>query len=246
MPSWFDHVIFINLDSRKDRLQHFYSEWSKISPLAPTRLAAVSLSSGAIGCSMSHIKAIEQAKKNDWPHVIICEDDMTVVNPGLLRSHLDQFMATGREWDVLLLGGNNWPPFHTVDEHCLRIHNCNTTTAYMVQSHYYDTLLQNFKEGAKQFMKEPDKPFLYAIDIWWKRLQIQDRWFLINAPVITQWDGSYSNVENREVSYSQMMLKHDKTEAWIPQEARNSMPDKTFGLMPVGKERGKDAMRMVI
>jgi len=226
------HTIFINLDARTDRLAHFEKEWTKLGTRErPTRLSAVRVQKGAIGCSLSHIRALELAKANGWPQVLICEDDMTLVDAGRLRNQLDAFLQKAdRAWDVVLLGGNNWPPFEPVDDTCIRIHNCNTTVAYLVGAHYYDTLLGNFREGVQQFMRNADKPFLYAIDIWWKQLQIRDRWFLLTPPCITQWEGNMSDVEGRAVSYSHMMLQHDKREAWMP-KAGQLMP-KAGQLMP--------------
>jgi hypothetical protein len=85
-------------------------------------------------------------------------------------------------------------------------------------------LLANFKEGAQQFMRNQDKPFLYAIDIWWKQLQIRDRWFLLTPPSVSQWEGSWSDVEGRPVSYSHLMMQHDKREAWLPKTAAQLGP----------------------
>jgi GR25 family glycosyltransferase involved in LPS biosynthesis len=228
------HTIFINLDARTDRLAHFEKEWAKLDVgVQPTRLNAVRLQKGAIGCSLSHIKALELAKANGWPYALICEDDMTLVDAGRLRKQVEAFLQeSGRVWDVVLLGGNNWPPFEPVDDSCIRIHNCNTTVAYLVRAEYYDTMLANFKEGAQQFMRSADKPFLYAIDIWWKQLQIRDRWFLLTPPSVSQWEGSWSDVEGRPVSYSHLMMQHDKREAWLPKTAAQLMPKMAAQLMP--------------
>ena len=170
---------------------------------------------------------------------------MTLVDAGRLRKQVEAFLQeSGREWDVVLLGGNNWPPFEPVDDSCIRIHNCNTTVAYLVRSEYYDTLLANFKEGAQQFMRNDDKPFLYAIDIWWKQLQIRDRWFLLTPPSVSQWEGAWSDVEGRNVSYTNMMMQYDKREAWLPKTAAQLMP-KAAQLGPKAAQLGPKAGQLM-
>ena len=57
-----DAIIYINLDRRKDRRDHIINEIKKIDPtLSKThRLEAEYVPiNGALGCSLSHVKAIE-------------------------------------------------------------------------------------------------------------------------------------------------------------------------------------------
>ena len=68
------HTIFINLEHRKDRLEHVLVELKKININAPERFNAIKTANGAVGCSMSHIKCLELAKERNYPFVFICEE----------------------------------------------------------------------------------------------------------------------------------------------------------------------------
>jgi GR25 family glycosyltransferase involved in LPS biosynthesis len=159
---------------------------------------------------------MELAKKNDWDYVFICEDDIEFTNPALLFESINKFntfyQSTPFEWDVLMIGGNNCPPYQHVpdSDNCIvQVFNCRTTVGYIVQKHYYDTLIQNFREGVSQLIHNPTYKNDYAVDMYWGRLQRQDRWFLIIPLTVTQAE-SYSDIENITVNYSHVMLKLDK------------------------------------
>jgi GR25 family glycosyltransferase involved in LPS biosynthesis len=210
-----EHTLVINLDTRIDRLVHAKKELASIGVLAPERFPAIKNKHGAIGCSLSHIKCLEIAKSREWEYVFICEDDITFTNPQLFRHSLDRFQENserdGIMWDLLLIGGNNCPPYnriHNVD-YCVQISNCQSTIGYVVRKSYYDTLISNFREGVMQLMRDPENKPNYAIDMYWKRLQIYGRWYLIVPLTVTQMR-DYSDVEQREVNYDHLMLDLDK------------------------------------
>jgi len=199
------HTLFINLEHRKDRLEHVNSEFKKME-IDAERVNAIKMNTGAVGCTMSHIKCLELAKQRDYEYVFICEDDITFRNPELFKRNLQRFYENDDiNWDLLIIGGNNVPPFQQVTEYCARVFYCQTTTGYVVKKHYYDTLLKNFRESATGLMREPNNPSTYALDMYWKRLQLQDFWYMITPPTVTQYE-SYSDIENRNVNYENNML----------------------------------------
>jgi glycosyl transferase family 25 len=202
------HVLYINLDSRIDRRNHFESEFNKIG-LQTQRFQAIQQDDGAVGCSMSHIACLELAIKNNWDHVLICEDDATIVNPGQLVYQVNQFFKKfGDHWDVLLLAGNNYQPFRQMSPECIRVANCQTATAYLVRSHYFHTLLHNFKKGLNGLITTRDQT-AYAIDQHWKHLQRMHRWYLITPISIIQRN-DYSNICKQHVDYRKEMLTVNK------------------------------------
>ena len=83
------HIFYINLEKRTDRKEHVEKELEKIGIYGAERFNAISLINGAIGCSMSHIKCLETAKKNNWSHVLIVEDDIQFLNPELFTKQLN-------------------------------------------------------------------------------------------------------------------------------------------------------------
>lgn len=209
--NWRDNVLYINLDHRTDRKDRVLSELAKIGIMNPERFPAIKMAAGNVGCSLSHIRCIELAKARGWPQVLICEDDITFIDPPVFINALGKFWESETSWDVLILGGNNCPPFSVVSEHYVRVHNIQTTTGYIVKKEYYDVLLSNFKEGLANLLREPEKKKMFSIDIWWKQLQQTDRWFLLTPlTVIQSYD--FSDIEGRVMDYRRMMLDLDKRE----------------------------------
>lgn len=208
---WFKHSLFINLDSRVDRLQHVLEEFDKMD-IQVERVSAIKNKQGAIGCTMSHIKCLQIAKERDYEYVFICEDDITFLDPNKLKENLKLFhehIHESLKWDVLIIGGNNVPPYQPLTEYCARVFSCQTTTGYIVRKHFYDKLIENFKESATNLMKNPGNAREFALDMYWKRLQKQYIWLMITPPTVTQYE-SYSDIEQKNVNYDRLMLDMDK------------------------------------
>lgn len=202
------HALYINLESRKDRKQHVESELEKIG-VSATRFNAVKITNGALGCSLSHLKCLEIAKTNNWEHVLIVEDDILFLNPSVFINHFNIFLKKHKEWDVVLIGGNNIPPYKTIDNTCVKVTKCQTTTGYLVKNHYYDKLIDNFRNGINLLLKNPDKRILYAIDKYWFQLQEKDSWYLIIPLTVSQKEG-YSDIENKLTNYTSLLTDLDK------------------------------------
>jgi GR25 family glycosyltransferase involved in LPS biosynthesis len=212
------HALYINLDSRKDRLDHVETQLAELKTtengmvnLVAERFKAIKHAEGAIGCSMSHMRCIQLAKERDWDHVLVCEDDILFTNVPMFLTQLSKFMATVPDWDVVLLAGNNIPPFQVVNDACIQISNCQTTTGYIVRSHYYDTLIANYRAGINQLMRNPTQKLDYAIDRHWFELQRQHLWYLITPLSVVQRE-DYSDIEQRVTNYGHLMLDLDKTQ----------------------------------
>jgi glycosyl transferase family 25 len=167
------------------------------------------MQNGAIGCSMSHLKIIETAKANDWEHVLIIEDDILFTNPVIFINHFNKFLSKHKDFDVVLIAGNNLPPYNKIDDTCIQVTHCQTTTGYLVQKHYYDTLIKNYKDGILHLMKDPNNHRIYAIDKYWFNLQTVDKWYLIVPLTVTQRE-DYSDIERRPTNYTPAMLDLDK------------------------------------
>jgi len=204
------HAFYINLDSRPDRKQHMESQLTTIG-IPATRFKAVKLSNGALGCSISHLKILEMAKQNDWSHVLIMEDDIKFLKPDVFISQCNKFLETHKSFDVVLIAGNNMPPFTNIDDTCVKVTRCQTTTGYLVQNHYFDTIIHNYRKGIEKLMKTPSDHGLYALDKFWFHIQEKHNWYLI-IPLTVVQRADYSDIEKRATNYTQMMTDLDKVE----------------------------------
>jgi GR25 family glycosyltransferase involved in LPS biosynthesis len=173
-------------------------------------MKAIKLENGRIGCSMSHLKCLQQAKEKDLDHVLIVEDDIHFMNIEMFKGQLNKFLSSSIKWDVVLFAGNNLPPYQIYGDYCVKITRCQTTTGYLVKKHYYDILISNIKEGIKYLLKEPERHIDYAIDKYWIRLQEKDNWFIITPLSVVQRE-DYSDIEKKETNYSRLMLDINKS-----------------------------------
>lgn len=214
------HCLYINLTSRPDRKIHIENELKSVG-INPTRFNAIKLRNGRVGCSMSHLKCLQIAKENNWPYVMICEDDLLFLDKQKFINHINEFFKIhgknhselnpdhNNKWNVLLIAGNNVPPYIKIDDTCIQVSHCQTTTGYIVKQAYYDILIHNVKTGIELLMKNPDQHFEYAIDKFWIKLQKQHVWYML-APVVAVQREDYSDIEQRKTNYENIMKDLDK------------------------------------
>ena len=202
------HAFYINLKKRPDRKQHVENQM-KLIGIDAQRFEAIDMPNGAIGCSTSHLTILETAKANNWDHVLIVEDDILFTNPNLFIQQFNKFLSNHTDFDVVLIAGNNIPPYVNIDDTCIQVKQCQTTTGYLVKSHYYDKLIQNYKNGIMGQIIQPNERSLYAIDRFWFNLQRLDKWYLIVPLTVAQRE-DYSNIEKRPTNYLSVMLDLDK------------------------------------
>jgi glycosyl transferase family 25 len=188
-----DKVIYINLADRVDRKESITKQLKYFPDGKVIRFNAIKDSPGYIGCSKSHIAALEMAIQHDWQNVLIVEDDMVWKNFNKGYTVLQNLVK--KPYDVILLGAPN--PQH--DKNSLKLLNGQTCTAYLVNKHYFKTLLHNFKEGLHNLINT-NKYDKYAIDQYWKNLQNTHNWYVIEPPLSIQKE-SYSDIHHVVVNY---------------------------------------------
>tara|TARA_Y100000816_G_scaffold289444_1_gene275906 strand:+ start:554 stop:1213 length:660 start_codon:yes stop_codon:yes gene_type:complete len=205
---YLQNCLYINLENRPDRLEHVKQQLDNMG-INGERFNAIRSDDGAVGCTLSHLKCLKIAKERDWDHVFVCEDDITFLDPNTFKTNLDRFMKSDIDWDVCIVGGNNGPPFVRMDDFCIRTFNCQTTTGYIVKKRFYDVLIENFHNSATNLIKEPEQRRLYAIDVYWKRLQAGGTWYMITPVTVIQKEG-YSDIEKKNMNYTPLMMDLEK------------------------------------
>jgi len=198
---------YINLDERNDRLVHCEAELKKIGLDRPCRFSAIKTKQGIVGCGLSHLSCIENAKKDNLPYIAIFEDDIVISKPNKLRNQVNRILESQIEWDVLLLGGNAFTPHKEVGDDYVIVNRCYCGTAYIVKQHYYDKMIANIRDGLSKLVATGDRQFSW--DAWWIQLQQQDRFLLVN-PLSVYQKPDYSDIEKKEVDYKNLMLEIDK------------------------------------
>ncbi len=202
------NIFYINLDRRVDRKIHIETQLNLLNWKA-SRFPGILHSFGALGCSLSHLALLKYAKNKNLDHILILEDDVSFLNPSLFLNNLNQFLKTHANFDVLLLAGNNMGDYVRIDDWCVKVSQCQTTTGYLVKNHYYDTLIKNYENSINLLQLYPNKIQIYAIDKFWQRLQKKYNWFLLTPLTVVQIP-DISDVEKQHTNYKSAMLDLDK------------------------------------
>jgi glycosyl transferase family 25 len=202
-----DKIIYINLKNRIDRKKEIENELSVIPDKNKIiRFDAIEMQPAHLGCSMSHLKCLEMSKKEGWKNVLILEDDAMWNNYDKNYSILETIInKLKNNYDVISFGNVN----AKFDKKTYKLKSGQCATAYLVNSNYYDKLINNFKEGieklsiTKNMYKASDRlPYEkeYCIDQYWKRLQEKDNWYIINPALMIQRP-SKSSISQTFVDY---------------------------------------------
>lgn len=197
-------VMYINLAHRSDRRALIEAELRAHDLREYTRIDAVSLPAlGALGCSLSHIKALETALTHTTCDAIMVLEDDFVFNtePSCTAHALKRLVNTDLDWDVILLAANVGKSAAVTGDSrpLVKCLGALTTAGYIVRRHYIPTLLENFKEGARLLSASRDKT-AHSIDVHWLSLQQRHDWYIAEPRVGKQRPG-YSDIEQRHCDY---------------------------------------------
>jgi glycosyl transferase family 25 len=203
------NIFYINLESIPDR-KSFFENQMKMVGFVAERFEAIKHNVGSIGCSLSHLNLLKYARHQNLDHILIMEDDIMFLNPKIFINNLHECLLNHSDFDVLLIAGNNMGDYARLDNYCIKITKCQTTTGYLVKRHYYDKLIENFEDGINKLMQNIKFKDDYAIDQYWTKLQAEDKWYLVTPLTVTQ-KPDYSDIEKRIINYNNLMLNLDKS-----------------------------------
>lgn len=192
-------ALYINLDHRTDRKEEVEKELNEKN-IKFERFPAIKNENGALGCSKSHLNVIKLAKERNYKQIIVFEDDFEfIVNNDEFDKEMNNLKNI--DYDVCLIAYNT----HTQNlydsnyEFLYKIKDALTTSAYIVKSHYYDTLIYCWEESVKMFEKTGDNK--YTCDLSWQKLQEKDNWVCFKKRLGKQ-RGSFSDICNTYVNYN--------------------------------------------
>lgn len=199
---------YINLDRRPDRRQEIEGELERTGIEPYKRFSAVTHKNGAIGCTQSHVECLKLGIESGADHILVFEDDFVFTKDmGTVQRVLQEVMTTN--YDVFLLGYfvkdyaasakvTNHPMFH-------KLTKASCTHGYMVSRRYAMKLLQNFALSVALLVKLGNAP-LYALDQFWKRLQIIDNFLCFaEEPLGVQRDG-FSDIDKKVKVYKDLFF----------------------------------------
>ena len=198
-----DHIFYINLEKRQDRKEEIENELNTHG-LVGERFDAIPHNPGCVGCAKSHLSVLKLAKERNYKNVLILEDDFQfLVSKDVFEHELVQFfeqVSTKCRYDVLFLAYNLYQSCDIAGFPFIkRAVESQTASAYLVNNHYYDTLI-NLYEMNIPILEQTEKHWIYANDQIWKPLQKIDTWIYFTKRIGKQRPG-YSDNDCRICDY---------------------------------------------
>ena len=164
----------INLDRRSDRLRDVTDELDKID-LPFTRFSAIERKPGILGCGLSHLAVLKEARRLGLKNVLILEDDfMLLVSKEEFWEEINKFFESGQPFDVIMLAyaiQRSTPH----KEGILKVLEAQTASAYVVHEQFYDKLISIY-DDAMTCLEGTGYHWIYANDQVWKSLQPVADW----------------------------------------------------------------------
>lgn len=203
----FDKIFYINLEHRDDRKKQILNEFKKmdISDDKIHRIDAVHEKyNGHIGCAKSHIKTLEYAKKHNYQTIVVFEDDFVFTEEkDVVFKKIHEFLKKfDGKWDVIQLT-TVFKKFTDTDvETIKKVKSATTSSAYIINSNFYDKLLNILKESVSKmeeqmlefnkknnYILKKKKQTGYALDQYWSKLQKNSDWYIF-FPYLGKQGGS--------------------------------------------------------
>ena len=179
-------TLYINLNKRPDRKDHIENQLVGFKEVQ--RIEAIETTNGYFGCVLSHIKALETAKSKNYDEVFIVEDDFEFVNK-------DKFVYPEIDFDVCLIEAlvqKRHQTFISWNYH--KVVKAQHTGGYIVQKHFYDKLINNFKESYDKLKVNNCRD--NYLDIYWSKLQDTSTFLYPSLSIGRQME-DYSDIQKR-------------------------------------------------
>jgi GR25 family glycosyltransferase involved in LPS biosynthesis len=204
-----DVIYYINLEHRKDRKAEFLQEMKRfgVPEEKIQRIDAVHTPGfGIYGCGLSHKKALETFLESGYKRCIVFEDDYVInIDINYLQYIMKSIFADDVPFDLIMLAGNVFRSETTQWHYLNKVSDAQTTSAYMICREFAPKLVENLTEGT-HLLKDwfdthnHEKKHDFCLDIFWKTLQPNNRWFITNPKTGIQRE-SYSDIENKVTKY---------------------------------------------
>lgn len=182
----------MNLESRPDRM----IEFSKNNiPFKVQRFNAIKTDPGWIGCTQSQLEIIK--KQNCYPFAIFEDDCLLLDSWNKITKAMRQLP---RDWDALWLGATLMSPIERYSRNLFRLKNALCAHAIIYNSRLITQyILNNYEVFFNNSEERHTLDKFYADDV-----QGKFNCFIIDPIAATQRSG-YSDIENREVDYTQII-----------------------------------------
>lgn len=199
-----DRIFYINLEKRNDRYDQINNEFVKLNldNKIIERYDAVYIPHHTcLGCTISHLNVLKISRERNYKNVLIFEDDFEfLVDEQTFKDGIYNFFKKGLDFKVVMLSYHiNHKEYY--DDLVSITHDAQTASGYIVNSKYYDEIIDCLENGAKM-LELTGEHWHYINDQVWKSLQKDNKWFIFNNRIGKQRE-SFSDLTGQIVNYNQ-------------------------------------------
>jgi GR25 family glycosyltransferase involved in LPS biosynthesis len=204
-----DKVYYINLDHRTDRLLEIEKVLDDLgcSSEKRERIAAFTHPQfGTLGCTKSHMYALEKFIESGLETCLILEDDFLYESVERFNESIGEVFDAKVDFDIIQLSYNHNGLQSTETSHKFlrKVIKSGTISGILVHKSFAPKLLANYKEGHELLLDyvQKHRSLIHEliIDVYWQRLQPQTNWYCF-SPRLGYQRESYSDIENKVVNY---------------------------------------------
>lgn len=218
-----DHIYIINLESRSDRWQmcleqlikYNIKNYQRFNAIRPdlTKINPIEYSKnnmklsknyiiGALGCKLSHLSIINDAKNHNYNKILILEDDFLLCNNFIEKYNniIKNIQENNINYNMLYLGFSLVRKNVFIDtniNNLKKLTNAHTTHAYILDKSFYDIIINEINSCYCE------------LDVCYANMQKKyNNIYGIFPSLITQ-RSSYSDIMQTHVDYNKV-IKFDK------------------------------------
>jgi GR25 family glycosyltransferase involved in LPS biosynthesis len=181
MSHHIEKIFYINLDKREDRREEIETELKDYQLFENTERVQAILTpgQGILGCTMSHLNAINLAKERNYNNVLILEDDFQfTISKEEFENQLQTFFNSKIEYDVCMISYNIQRSEPTEYPFLTKVLEAQTASGYIIHHTFYDKMIELY-EWAIPLLDQTKEHWHYANDQCWKRLQPEAKWYCL-------------------------------------------------------------------
>lgn len=198
-----DKFIYINLDKRTDRNKHILSELKKfkIPDEKIIRFPAVENERGALGCSLSHMKATELFKASGDKVWCFLEDDHYFTKSLEETNIYVNDFINNNAYDVLLGCTCAVKASGIGSKIFVRAYQSSMTSFYIVKNNTADALIASHKQSVRTFGKYKHIKGIPCDHMWYNLMKV----FVFVTPITKPLGGQiedYSDIRKKNINYS--------------------------------------------
>jgi len=160
------------------------------------------LTQGMVGCSMSHLEVLKNIYKTSEKGVLLFEDDTQLIVPATrlfeylnkIKEFTDDALHEERNWDILLLGANEYVNSKPITQHIQRVNKFWGTHAMYIKR-------ESIPEIVSTFESYLSKGIFLPAD-WLYNKTIEEKHFIVYGPsspkqILQQSIGNISSITGK-------------------------------------------------